>query len=440
MGKKMYRHRVAAAIVLGALGACLLSGGACAWIASPAFQDRATGFEGAEPVFPAEISAKAVSETIAKARIVGEPETFHFDGASFNTTCVQVGSHCVIFLEEGVFVDPAVINRLQEEFDEIIYPLATRTFGAETDVDGEERVYIAVVSGHGNWAGVFDPFSLLSANQKDVFYLDISGADSAGLDATAAHEFQHLIHCGHDFDEGYMVDEGCAIYAELLYANFSTENLPEFESFREHPMVSLQWTAEEYARGEYQGVHYGSSGLWILYLSENYGDLSGDPDHAHFIRDLVEEDENGFAGVDAVLARHGYEERSEDVFKTWVVANYLDNTGGNPLYSYESIDFDTTMRREASVELSDLDLTNGTYSFPAVTLPAWSAGYYTISSDDPVNLSFSCEGECWWHRIDEGNRSVTVVVSPLNASGEVTLIAHVDEVRESVRQKYPPSG
>jgi hypothetical protein len=354
MGKTMYRRRVAAFIVLIALGACLLAGGACAWRASPAFQVGVAEGEGADPAFPAAIAAKAVSPARAKAPVIGEAETFHFDGASFNTTCERVGEHCVIYLEEGVSVDPAVIDRLQEEFDEVIYPLDTGIFGAETDVDGEERVYIAVVSGNGNWAGVFDPFSLLSANHKDIFYLDVNSELQVGLATTAAHEFQHLIHCGHDFDEGYMLDEGCAIYAELRYANFSTENLPEFALFREYPGVSLQWTAEEYARGAYPGVHYGSSGLWILYLSEQYGDLSGDPAHAHFIRDLVEEDENGFAGVDAVLARHGYEERSEDVFKTWVVANCLDDTGEDPRFGYESIDFETPMRTEASVALGDL--------------------------------------------------------------------------------------
>ena len=438
MGNEKYGRRAAAAFMIVALCAGLLAGGACAWKEPHAFRGEATGFDEREPSLPAGLSAKTAPATGIHARAIGETERFHFDGASFNTTCVEVGSHCVIFLEEGVSVDPAVIDRLCQEFDGVIYPLDTMTFGAETDVDGEERVYIAVVSGHGSWAGVFDPFSLLSANQKDVFYLDISSAYRPGLEATAAHEFEHLIHCGHDFDEGAMIDEGCAIYAELLYANFSPAKVPEFDVFREHPGVSLQWTPEEYAQGRNQGAHYGASGLWILYLSEKYGDRTGDPDHAHFIRDLVEEDENGFAGVDAVLAGHGYSERSEDVFKTWVVANYLDDTGINPLYGYESIDFEAPMHMEASAELSGPDLENGSSSFPAVTLPAWSAAYYTVGSDDPDNLSFSCEGGCGWHRIDGGNGSATVVVSPLNASGEVVLTVHAGEVEKPVREKHPP--
>jgi hypothetical protein len=403
MANEMCRNRIAAAIVIALLCSSLLAGGAC-------------------------------------ARTVGETETFHFDGASFNTTCTRVGSHCVIFVQDGVPVDPAVVAGLQSEFDERIYPLDTGTFGAETDVDGEERVYIAIVSGPGTWAGVFDPSSLLSANQRDVFYLDVGSVLQAGLPATAAHEFQHLIHCGHDFDEGYLVDEGCAIYAELLYANFSTENLPEFDDFRQNPGVSLQWTATEYAQGLSPGAHYGASGLWILYLSENYGDLSGDPDHVHFIRDLVEENENGFAGVDTVLARHGYDERSEDIFRTWVVANCLDDRSVDPLYGYESIDFATPVRREASVELGELDLTDGAHSFPPVALPAWSAAYYTVHTGDPANLSFSCEGGCWWHRIDEGEGSVTVVISPLDAPGDAALIVHADEVRKAAREKHHATG
>lgn len=411
-------NRTAVSVLLVALGACLLAGGAFALTVAPA----------------------ADAPAASGALVVGDNETFSLDRESFATTCVQVGSHCAIFLEEGVSVDPALIEDLRREFDEVIHPLETETFGTEPDIDGDERVHIVIVSGPGGWAGVFDPLGLLAINKKDVFYLDITSAYRPGFAATAAHEFQHLIHCRHDFDEGYMVDEGCAIYAELLLANFSTGNLPEFQAYRNHPESSLHWTPEEYAEGRFSGAHYGASGLWILYLSEKYGDLSGDPDHAHFIRDLVEEDENGFAGVDAVLARHGYGDRSEDVFKTWVVANYLDDTGIDPHYGYESIDFDAPMHTEASVDLEDLALTDNSYAFPATTLPAWSAAYYTVRTEDPANLSFSCAEGCWWQRIDEGKDAVTVVASPLNASGDVALVVHADRPRTTAREKHPASA
>ncbi|MDG6257396.1 MAG: hypothetical protein QCH35_07340 [Methanomicrobiaceae archaeon] len=443
-GHGVYGRRIAAALVFGAVGALLLAGGVLAWTASPSTApDEAgegAGPECADPSGHSDIPAKMHPAKFAKARAVGEHETFRIDGSSFNTSCAQVGRHCVIFIEEGVRVDPAAITELRQDFDEVVYPLVTDTFGAETDVDGEERVYIAIVSGGGGWAGVFDPLSLLSLNHKDVFYLDPKRASGAGFAATAAHEFQHLVHCGHDFDEGYMIDEGCSIYAELLYANFSTKYLPEFDIYRQHPEVSLQWLADEYLERRNMGAHYGASGLWILYLSEQYGDLSGDPVHAHFIRDLVDEHANGFEGVDAVLARHGYDERSEDVFKNWTIANYLDDTGVNPRYGYESIDFAAAVPVEATVEFNAPELKDGSHSFPPVTLPAWSAAYYTIGSDDVGNLSYTCEENCWCQCIEEVNRTATVVVSPLNVSGDVVLTVHAEGAREHTREKYPSPG
>ncbi|HDR72544.1 MAG TPA: hypothetical protein ENN85_01285 [Methanoculleus sp.] len=443
-----YWQRVGVVLVFGAIGALLSAGGALAWNASPDTGPGGAPFEPGEGAGPewgcpsphSPVPAKISPEKSTNARVVGEHETFRVDGSAFNTTCVQVGRHCVISVEEGARVDPAAITQLRQDFDEIIYPLVTETFGAETDVDGEERVYIAIIAGPGDWVGVFDPLSLLSINHKDVFYIDLKSASGAGFAATAAHEFQHLVHCGHDFDEGYMIDEGCSLYAELLYANFSTEHLPEFDVYRHHPEVSLHWPEDEYLERRNMGAHYGASGLWILYLSEQYGDLSGDPDHAHFIRDLVEEHANGFEGVDAVLARHGYDDRSEDIFKNWTIANYMDDTGVNPRYGYDSIDFAAAVPVEAMVEFNAPEPNDGSYSFPPVTLPAWSAAYYTIGSDDVGNLSYTCEGNCWCQCIEEANRTATVVVSPLNVSGDAVLTVHAEGGREHTREKYSSHG
>ena len=58
--------------------------------------------------------------------------------------------------------------------------------------------------------------SLLPELRRDTVYLDASKlAFSAYLaHATLAHEFQHLIHWGHDSDEEAWIDEGLAGYAE----------------------------------------------------------------------------------------------------------------------------------------------------------------------------------------------------------------------------------
>ncbi|TAJ45896.1 hypothetical protein CUJ86_03600 [Methanofollis fontis] len=176
-----------------------------------------------------------------------------------------------------------------------------------------------------------------------------------------------------------------------------------------------EWGASE---GWRTIAHYGASYLWTLYLSEHYGDLSGDPAHEHFIKDLVASPANSTDGVNATLAAHGYEERFDDIFRTWVIANYLDDTGKDPLHGYSSINLVTPAIS------GNCMLNNGSHTFPAKYLPRWSAAYYTITTGNPDLLTTGTDQGFWKEQMP-CETTVGVVVSPLEKNGTFSLSAEI---------------
>ena len=79
---------------------------------------------------------------------VGDVETFWTKNIVENkfeqTKAVvkAIGKHCYVFLEEGKSISAEAIEKVRQNFDEVIYPTNTATFGSEwkPGIDGDERI------------------------------------------------------------------------------------------------------------------------------------------------------------------------------------------------------------------------------------------------------------------------------------------------------------
>jgi hypothetical protein len=138
-------------------------------------------------------------------------------------------------------------------------------------------------------------------------------------------------------------------------------------------VTDARWDCSE---DEINQAHYGASFLWTLYLAENFGDRSGDPNRSSFLRDLVADSRTGLGGIDATLASHGFLETSEDVFKRWVVANYIGIEGRGPPFGYEGIKL--TRYPEVAGRVDFTRQAGAVYTFPEVDLQPWSTAYYEV--------------------------------------------------------------
>ncbi len=341
-----------------------------------------------------------------------------------NATCVGIGEHCYVFVEEGWPLAQREAADLMNAFDHTIYPVVTATFGNETGVDRDPRVYIVLLdirddslynSTSAATAGYFDGST---KNKIDVVFLDI---DQWGTKrkSTLAHEYQHLIHHSHDAHERTWISEGCSEYAELLC--FGTQNRANVRSFTRLPDTPLVVTDSQWHHSddETTGAHYGASFLWILYLAENYGDRSGYPGHEVFLKDLVANELPGMQGVTTTLAGYGFAESFEDVFKRWVVANYLDADGANPPFGYAGIDITRYPQGAGWVNLSTQTVSS--HSFPEQELLPWSAAYYEVGTRDPGLVSYTNDRGFWMEKVVNRDGEAVIVVSPLEDRGAFVL-------------------
>ena len=273
-----------------------------------------------------------------------------------SATCSRVGSHSYVFVEDGEIVSDANLDYIMNQFDNVIYPTNTATFGSEPNpgIDNDARVFILLMdirdrnyhdrsyqfyiggyfwSLHEHRNDDLAPPQAGYSNEKEIIHIDLNPGDEGDSGGTMAHEFQHMIHWNQDSDEDPWIDEGCADYAE--YVCYGTHPLSHINALIDNPNTQLNFWG---GTGTQLLAHYGASYLFVLYLAEKYGG-------AATIGTLVSEDANGIAGADATLSTRGYTQTFHDVFTTWTIANYLDNTALGNLFGYTSIDINVDARQ-----------------------------------------------------------------------------------------------
>jgi hypothetical protein len=276
----------------------------------------------------------------APVRQVGEQETFWAldsdDNRSFqfDATLRVAGEHIYMWVENGARVEDATLQKLADTFDRRIYQPVRDLWGSEASpgVDGDPRVYGVFVGNVGNSSAAYfagdhiHPAEVVpNSNEHEMFFYNLNTVsryiDSPAMEATTAHEFQHMIRVNIDPNEDTWLNEGFSEFT-MRYLGYDTA-VGETLTFLSAPQTQLNTWSEEWPRS----ANYGAAYLFVTYFYERYG-VEG-------IRALSEQQANGLAAVDNVLASQG-EETADTVFADWVLANYLlDPQLEDGRYGYE---------------------------------------------------------------------------------------------------------
>lgn len=257
---------------------------------------------------------------------------------------------------EGYITNQDVLN-LADEFTDI-HDSVTRVFGRDPDtgINGDVRLTLLMLDiddsfarsdvGGVYTAGYFSPLDTWTegraalygyhSNERKMIYIDtypaIERSDVPDINheiaeayPVVAHEMTHLVHYYHDPAEDVWFDEGCASLGEYV-CGYGLREPVTFSLDSNDPLLSWDESLTDYEQ----------VALFLLYLYEHYG---GDS----VIRTLVGDARPSVESIDAWLAEHSHYERFYDIFDTWTVANYLDDTGiYGGRYGYVGIDLSTT--------------------------------------------------------------------------------------------------
>ena len=241
-------------------------------------------------------------------------------------TCRYAGERVFVFVEDrqwdtnGGSILQSHVDGVGDLFERAtpadpgrgIHDLCTEAFGVVPDVDGYPEVFLLVLDiADPRLVGFFDARVAgheVPELRRDILYVDewFVRRQTYLARGTLAHEFQHLIHWGHDRDEEIWLNEGMSGYAEAL-TGFPEADSTVVGAFLQRPGACL-------TRWESQAWNYGSTYLFSAFLAERYG---GD-----LIRAVVADTANGTDGIDAAFAGLGLNGDFEEAWSRWVTGNF----------------------------------------------------------------------------------------------------------------------
>jgi hypothetical protein len=241
------------------------------------------------------------------------------------------GSYLNIYVEDAEWTrdqtrfTTTILGSIGDEYKNVILPTETTYFG--TPPTGDFTILLMDIKDSGGdsyVSGYFDPRNennVSNSNNRHMIYLDSKEGTPGNTTfyGTLAHEFQHFIHYNSDPFEEDWVEEGLSGLAR--YVCGYGHQTSHVTAFSQAPTTSLTFWESNLA-------NYGATYLFILYLSERYGG-------AATIKAIVANQGTGIDGVNSALFSRGYLVTVNDIFKNWVVANYLNNSSiSSGIYGY----------------------------------------------------------------------------------------------------------
>lgn len=242
------------------------------------------------------------------------------------------GPVVLMYVEQGMVVDQAVLEAEAQAFEQRIYPRTRALFGSEWQpgVDGDPRITILHTYSRGdNTGGYFSPRDSVPqqvnrfSNEREMFYMKILPGSASYL-SILAHEFQHMIHWNVQRRSAAWFNEGCATLSQDLNGFGSNTFISPYLN---DPDIQLtDWVSsapESYA-------HYGAANLFLRYLYLHYVGEDG-------LQPLLQANASNDLDVFATFAaRHRPDiGHFHTLFGDWMVANLLnDPTVADGRYAY----------------------------------------------------------------------------------------------------------
>ncbi|MBI2846656.1 MAG: immune inhibitor A [Chloroflexi bacterium] len=246
-------------------------------------------------------------------------------------TLRYISPHAYFWFDEGLKITQEELERSARELEERIIPSDLSLTGVEwpSGIRGSLRITLL----HGNIPNVAGYYSSADeypsavnpySNERKMFYINMGVLRPASPTyyAVLAHELQHALHWMADPTEEEWISEGLSVLAEEV-AGYPQRVL---NFFLRSPDTQLNAWAED---PQASAPHYGAAYLFMKYLSQVYGTAT--------LKELVSEPADGIEGVDSYIRKKDIGASFEDVFRDWVIANYLDSPEGVK-YGYPRLD------------------------------------------------------------------------------------------------------
>jgi hypothetical protein len=330
-------------------------------------------------------------------------------------TLKLVSEHAYWYVDDSIDLKADDLARAAESFETEILPLMTSSFGeiSNPGIDNDPRLTVlhTPLPGVDGYYGAGDEFPSRihpHSNEREIIYIDGSRLipGTPHYLGVLTHELQHAVHWNLDHGEDAWVNEGMSEVAKELAGNPSRF----IDAFLRLPATQLNYWPDGLGRG---APHYGASALFLTYLAKHYGGFDR-------LQELVLVQADGINGVNDFLSQT--DSTFIDVFKDWVVANYVNAPDGPYGYNGRDVRVRKVKFITAPSETSD-------------TLPQFAARYYDLRLDqgdsvvsfqgdtEVAQIETSCHSGayCWWSNRGDGIDSTLTREFDLTGLDRATL-------------------
>ncbi|MBU9673536.1 immune inhibitor A [Planococcus sp. CP5-4] len=343
-------------------------------------------------------------------------------------------------------VTQAQVDKLRDEFDSNIYPVATDFFGTPDSLDGSnsplpgmvglpegyyegsDKVIMLVdnVQDEG-WNNPSYPFfvagffwqTLENYTDRNIVTIDTNSWETrleSTFFGTTIHELQHLIQADNDGGEETSVNEGMSTFSEFLGGYGHGEGSINF--YLDHPENSLvNWDEHgTAATGPETIADYGQVYLFTLYMYDKFGQ--------EFIREIATDGTTqGIASIDKVLEDYGTDKTFTKLYQDFMTALTLDDGTISPDYKFDSIDL-RELPVGDGVRGKTVDFEKAK-TFEKEGVPAWGGDFKEFNLDRTVR-GMKFDG------VDFLPLQWETVANPLDASEQVLHANNGDEADQAL--------
>lgn len=230
------------------------------------------------------------------------------------------------------------ITQVGSEFDDHAYATLRATYGAEwvPGIDNDSRLYILLTQMQGTLGGYIrqndEQTKTISpsSNEHEMVYLNAQNfLASPNAQAYLAHEFTHVISYNQrerlrGISEETWLAEALAEYAPTVlgYDNPWDGSIlaQRAQDFEHLPFDSLlEWKGTD--------ADSASASMFMHYLAARFGE--------NILLPIMHSAHPGIAAIEEALTSTNVKENFNDVFRDWIVANYVNGSMGNDTMTYQ---------------------------------------------------------------------------------------------------------
>ncbi len=288
----------------------------------------------------------APNNTLAAVSEFNIDSSYDYIGRSkISAFLYQIGSNAFFYVEDGFYQNldtekkqafADAVRNLSQEFDGVIYPKLTETYGSEQKpgIDKDEKITVLITrikedaAGYFNEGDEYPKNQVPTSNEREMIYISASYITSPLAKIFLAHEFTHLITFNqktvkYGQTEETWLNEGRAEAASTIlgydtdYANSNL--LKRISDFSQKPKDPLtEWKD--------LSTDYGVVDMFIQYLLDHYG--------KKILADSLQSGKLGIPSLNYALSKNGYSEDFSQIFTNWSIAILVNNCNLGQKYCY----------------------------------------------------------------------------------------------------------